>query len=70
MSAFNSYADTGRDPDFRRFNFNGNAEQGPYVIISMRMACHLTCGGLISDTGALPSGGFSICFDQYAASYL
>lgn len=59
VNTFNGYVDAGQDPDFGRTKFNGKVEEGPYYIVKLQMAAHLTFGGLVidSDSHVLDTNG-------------
>lgn len=59
VNTFNGYVDAGQDPDFGRTTFNGKVEEGPYYIVKLQMAAHLTFGGLVidSDSHVLDTNG-------------
>lgn len=50
IAVFNGYVENGEDPDFGRTVFNGAVEEGPFFIVKLQMAAHLTFGGLVIDT--------------------
>lgn len=52
VDTFNGYVDAGEDPDFHRTSFKGKVEEGPFVIVKMETAFHLSLGGLLTDTDA------------------
>jgi fumarate reductase flavoprotein subunit len=49
VETYNGYVDAGSDPDFGRAKFNGKVENGPYYIVKLQLAAHLTFGGLVID---------------------
>lgn len=49
VNTFNDYVSSGVDADFGRTKFNGAVEEGPYYIVKLQMAAHLTFGGLVID---------------------
>ena len=52
VATFNTYVDSGVDPDFGRTEFNGKVENGPYLIAVGEAIYHLTFGGLVINTQA------------------
>ncbi len=52
VSTFNSYVDAGNDQAFGRKDFNGKVENGPFCVVKLQLACHLTFGGLVIDNNA------------------
>ena len=52
VSTFNSYVDAGNDQAFGRKTFNGKVETGPFCVVKLQLACHLTFGGLVIDNNA------------------
>ena len=52
VDTFNGFVDAGEDPDFGRTEFKGKVEEGPFVIVKMETAFHLSLGGILTDTEA------------------
>ena len=52
VDTFNGYVDAGEDPDFGRTEFKEKVLEGPFVIVKMETAYHLSLGGLLTDTQA------------------
>ncbi len=52
VDAFNSYVEAGVDPEYGRSEFNGTVDEGPYVIVKMEAAYHLSLGGVLTNTEA------------------
>lgn len=49
VTQFNQAVQNGKDEEFGREDFNGEVNEGPYLIAKMEMAYHLTYGGLVID---------------------
>lgn len=52
VAQFNQAVQNGKDDEFGRETFNGEVNEGPYIIAKMEMAYHLTYGGLVIDNEA------------------
>lgn len=68
IETFNTYVANENDPEFGRYGFMGQVDEGPYVIIKMSPALHHTMGGveINAETQVIDTNG-NVISGLYAA---